>query len=259
MLASERRALIADMVKSQSAVTTAELMGKFNVSFETVRKDLMVLEKNGELERVHGGAVKRATAGRWYKLPERIEANKKEKMELSRLAMRLIIERDTIAVDAGSTAFEFADELKKNFSSLTIVTHSLGVFNKLIGHRNFNVILCGGYYLSEENSFYGAFTIKMLDDIHVNKVFVFPSAISIKKGISDYNPILCEIQKKLITIGDKVIILADSSKYEKTALIKVCSLSEKFIYISDSSLPSKIKEIYMNNNIKIITESEEIV
>lgn len=258
MLANERRSLIAEIVKTQSAVTTAELMEKFSVSFETIRKDLMVLEKSGELTRVHGGAVKKATSGQWYNLPKRIVANKKEKMELSSLAMRIIDEGDTIAVDAGSTALEFAEELKMNFSSLTIVTHSLDVFNKINGHKNFNVILCGGYFLSEENSFYGALTIKMLDDIHVNKVFIFPSAVSIKNGICDYNQLLFEIQKKLITIGDKVFVLADSSKFEKTALLKISHLNEGFIYISDSSLPAKIKEIYKNNNISIITQMNEI-
>jgi DeoR/GlpR family transcriptional regulator of sugar metabolism len=246
------------MVHTQSAVTTTELIEKFGVSIETIRKDLILLEKSNELDRVHGGAVIKATAGHWLDLSKRINANKSEKAELSSLAMELLNEGDTIAVDSGSTALEFSEMLKERFNSLTIVTHSMDVFNKIHSHKDFNVILCGGYFLSDENAFYGAFTIKMLEDIHVGKVFILPSAVSIKNGICDYQPLLFEIQKKLITVGDEIIVMADSSKYEKNALLKICSINEKYVYISDSALPEKIKEIYRNNNINIITNKDEI-
>ena len=259
MLASERRLMIAQMVKTQSAVTTTELIKKFGVSIETIRKDLMLLEKQNELDRVHGGAIVKATAGHWLDLSVRASTNTKEKAELSSIAAEMIAEGDTIAVDAGSTAIEFAEELKRRFCSLTVVTHSLDVFERIQGHKNFNILLCGGYFLQEENAFYGAFTLKMLNDIHVNKVFLFPSAVSLKSGICDYQPLLYEIQKKLITIGDQVIILADSSKYEKSALLKLSDTNEKFIYISDSALPEKIKQVYQNNSIQIITQKEEIL
>lgn len=258
MLANERRLIILEMIKSQSAVTTAELTERFDVSIETIRKDLMFLEKNNQLNRVHGGAVIKAASGHWLDLQRRINDNKEAKRELSRLATELINEGDTIAVDAGSTALEFAQELKERFKTLTVVTHSLDVFNRINGFKNFTVILCGGYFLSEENAFYGAFTIKMLDDIHVGKAFIFPSAVSIKHGVCDYNPLLYDVQKKLLTVADQIIVLADSSKFEKNALLKVCDIDQKHIYVSDSALPAKIKEIYKSNNINIITAKEDM-
>ena len=111
--------------------------------------------------------------------------------------------------------------------------------------------------MREENSFYGSFTLNMFDSIRVKKVFIFPNSVSLNHGISDSVPNLAEIQKKLMSIGDKVVVVADSSKYETNSFIKIDDMNPKYIYISDSGLPDELEEIYENNGITILTGKEK--
>lgn len=258
MLVNARRNKICKLLQTQSAVTTAALAKKFDVSIETIRKDLLSLEKNNELVRVHGGAVLKASARPYWELSKRLDDKRPEKTEVSRLAANYIKNGDSIAIDTGSTAIEFIETLMERFDTLTIVTHSMDVFQKAHDFKNFNILLCGGYFLNHENSFYGTFAKDMLERIHVTKVFIFPWAVSLSNGICDSQPQLAEMQQKLLSVGDKVIVLADSSKYEKSALIKVADMNPGYIYIADSRLPDEVKEVYKNNNITIITGEEDI-
>lgn len=258
MIANIRRDEICSLLKKKQAVTTAALSERFDVSIETIRKDLMILEKEAKLTRVHGGAVMKSTTKPYMKLSKRMESMRSEKMEISRLAARLVQNGDIIAIDTGSTAVEFITALMERLDTLTIVTHSMDVFQRACNYKNFDVILCGGYYLKEENSFYGDFAEYMLENLHVGKVFIFPAVLSLKNGICDCEPKLARMQKKLIEAGDEVIIMADSSKYEKSALIKVADMNLNYLYLTDSQLSEEIKTIYRNNDVKIITNKQEI-
>lgn len=259
MLVNTRKNKICELLKKQSAVTTAALAEQFGVSVETIRKDLLSLERENALTRVHGGAVLKATARPYREYKQRLDDKRSEKAEVSRLAANLIHNGDIIAIDTGSTAIEFIDVLTERFDDLTIVTHSMDVFQRAHDFKRFNVLLCGGYYLNDENSFYGAFAKDMLDHICVGKVFIFPAAVSFGTGICDCQHQLAEMQKKLLTVGDKVIVVADSSKYEKKALIKIADMSPNYIYVADSGLPNEVKEIYLKNHITIITGKDEIL
>ena len=258
LIANVRRDEICAILKKQQAVTTVSLAADFDVSIETIRKDLMILEKEGKLARVHGGAVAKSTAKPYMNLSGRMRSMQSEKTELSQLSASLVKNGDIIAIDAGSTAIEFISALMERFDTLTIVTHSMDVFQRGCGYKNFEIILCGGYYSKSENSFYGDFAEYTAGNLHVGKTFIFPSALSLKHGICDYSPELSRMQRKLIEAADDVIVAADSSKYEKSAFIKVADLNPGYFYIADSKLSENIKEIYRNNDIKIITRKDEI-
>lgn len=254
MIADERRNKICELLKLQSAVTTVSLAERFGVSIETIRKDLLMLEREHKLTRAHGGAVLPAAARPYTKLSKRMEDKLEEKYEISRIATKFIKNGDIIALDTGSTAVEFIEVLMERFDELTIVTHSMDVFKAACNYKNFNIILCGGFFLKNENSFYGDFVYSMMENIHVSKVFIFPAALSLKNGICDSYQELGGVQKKMFGMGDEIFIVADSSKYEKSALIKVSAMNDCYTYISDSKLPEEVKEIYINNNIKIVTD-----
>lgn len=249
MFAKERQNKIYDMIKSNGSVTTSELVKIFNVSIETIRRDLLYMEKTEQLLRVHGGAVARGEMKPYLNLDQRNKEFGKQKRNLAIKAMEFISEGDIIGIDSGSTAIVFAEVLKDRFSNLTAVTHSLDVFNILSGH--FPVILCGGHYLQEENAFYGPLTLQMLKSICMQKVFIFPSAVSFEHGICDYQKELFQIQKQLINSSENVFCLADSSKFEKRAFLKVGDMKTDYSYISDSGLPEKLIKLYRKNNIKI--------
>ncbi len=256
MFAKERQDLIYEMILTNNAVTVSNLIEKFHVSVETVRRDLLEMEKNGLLTRVHGGAVAKNEMKHFSKLTERNLEHNSQKRELSLKACEFISEGDIIAVDAGSTAIFFAQALKEKFAKLTVITHSLDVFNILNSHKDFSVILCGGRFMREENTFYGPLVLNTLATVHAEKAFVFTSAVSLEHGICDYRQEFYEVQKALLNASDEIFILADSSKFEKTALLKLTEMKSDYIYITDSALPKELKELYKENGIKIYTNGD---
>ena len=188
-----------------------------------------------------------------HNLKQRNEEYSNQKHNLSVKASEFIAEGDVIAIDSGSTAILLAEVIKERFSRLTVVTHSLDVFNILCNHKDFSVILCGGHFLQSENAFFGSLTLNMMNMLHITKAFIFPSAVSLEFGICDYNNDLYQLQKKLIQISVDIYILADSTKFEKKALLKLDDMKDNYKYITDCNLSEDLKNLYKENNINIYT------
>lgn len=254
MFAKERQNLICAMLRKNGAVTTAGLVEHFGVSIETIRRDLLVLERSGQLTRVHGGAVTSGDMQPFPTLQQRNQTQYDQKRALSQAAAECIREGDIIAIDSGSTAKVFAEVLLSTFRELTVVTYCLDVFELLCDR--FQVILCSGHYIKEERAFYGSLTQETLAKLHVQKGFLFPSAISLEHGICDHQPQIWPLQKQLLLSGDEIFVLADSSKFEKKALYQIAPMREEYRYISDSALPETLKQLYRENGIHIVTKGE---
>lgn len=125
MFAKGRQDLIYEMILKNNTVTVASLVEKFAVSIETVRRDLLEMEKAGMLTRVHGGAVAKTGMNGFSALATRNTEHSEQKKALSLKACQFINEGDIIAVDAGSTATFFADALKQCFKKLTVLMNTI--------------------------------------------------------------------------------------------------------------------------------------
>jgi len=257
LLVEERRDRICEIIKNVGAVETTKLAELFNVSIETIRKDLLFLEKSDKLLKTHGGAVITGEMKPMYALTKRCEEYSQEKHSLSTAAVELISEDDIIGIDEGSTAVAFAEVLKERFSRLTVVTHSLDVFNILAHHKDFKMILCGGNYMKEERAFCGSQTLEALRNLHIQKAFIFPTAISLEFGICGYIDDMLQVQRQLIQSASKTYILADSSKFEKKALLKLCDINSDFYYITDDKLDADIQGIYEKNHLMLYVGKEK--
>lgn len=257
MFAHERQNKIEKLLEKDGAVTVKELMDTFSVSIETVRRDLLTMEKNNLLQRVHGGAVSICKTKPLKELSYRLSENDKLKSELCATAVSFINEGDIIGMDVGSTAMYFTNELKRNFSALTVITSSLDVFKELYKHKSFKVILCGGSYYEYEHSFFGAVTEDTLSRLNMQKCFIFPYAVSLKNGICDHQEELCPLQKLLISNSDEVFILADSSKFERRALYSFSETKNEYKYVTDSEISEQITKLYAESGINLITRKEE--
>ncbi len=252
MFANERRVKIAELVASQQSVTVSELMERFGVSIETIRRDLECLEKQRVLSRVHGGAITVKNMQRFTQLSQRVSENRDLKRQLSQTAAGLISEGDRIAIDSGSTAIELAQVLRERFHELTVVTNSPEVFHLLYPVEGFHLIQVGGFYLESENAFYGFLAVDTLHSLHVSKSMIFPSAVSLQYGVGCYVPELIEVQRAFMDISDEAIILADSSKFETTAALKLCGLSSVRRFVTDGHLPDAVYCSYLEKGIQIL-------
>lgn len=257
MFAIERRQAIANLINEKGNVTIFDLTALFGVSSETIRKDLLILEKDRVLIRTHGGAINAKTHSKIAPFKERLKSNAKGKAELCRYAAKHIKNGDTISIDAGSTAIELAKLISSMFSRLTVVTHCLDVFNILSKNDGIDLVLCGGDFNREENTFMGNITAEAVEKIHTEKAFIFPSGVSLKFGVTDYDGGFLRIQKAMMDNADKVFVLADSDKYEKAAYTKLCSVTQEYTYITDSALSQEIYDLYRKNEINIVAGKEK--
>lgn len=257
MLAKERKDKIMELLQENGAVTTMALVESFGVSLETVRRDLLRMETAGLLQKVHGGAVPCSAMESFQSLTKRETVHEAEKAALAKAAMAFIKEGDIIGIDAGSTAKVFAAVLRDTFENLTVVTHSLDVFRILAGYKSFSVILCGGHFLPSENAFYGALSEDMLEKLHMQKVFLFPSAISLRDGIGDFQPELFSMQRLLLSRGDHVFFLADSSKFEKKGLLRITEIRSEYTLVTDAALPETLISLYRENGVHLICGKEK--
>ena len=251
LLANERQYKIQLLLKKNGAVSTSSLVTQLGVSIETIRRDFLVMEQQGLLKRVHGGAVSTGSMKSYSDLSQRNKEHNEQKRELAAFAAGFINEGDYIALDTGSTSIFLAEVLRDRFTRLTVVTHSLGALEILRENPGISVVMCGGHYMRMENSFYGNPTIEAYRRFHCQKAFVFPSAISLEYGIGDYQQDLFLVQKELLNISDRTFILADSSKFEQKAFLKLDEMRKEYCYITDSLLPEDLKKLYTENDIQI--------
>lgn len=252
MFANERKLIILELLNSKHSLTVSELMETFNVSIETVRRDLEYLEKQQLLKRVHGGAISVQKMNRFNDVEIRFTENMDQKEELCQAAMQYINEGDTIAIDSGTTAAAFARHLKINFQSLTVITYSSEVFAILSDKPNIKVIITGGQYLPKEKIFCGFLSSEALNKFHFSKSFIVPSALSLKHGAQDFIHEVYENQLSLIRNSNEVYLLADSSKFEKTGNLRLCSLLPEYTIITDHLLPDSVFDLYRKNNLNLI-------
>ena len=256
MLANRRHELIMNQLRTEGAVTASHLMEAFHVSLETVRRDLLLLEKEGLLRRVHGGAVSLGEMKPYKPSQSRQQDFTQEKEQLCQNAVALVNEGDYIAIGTGTTPIFFAQTLKKHIKKLTVVTYSYAVFDMLSDMPEYDLILLGGQYMPQEQCFSGQITLEALQQLRVMKSFVFPSAISMEYGIFGYEQNLYPLQRQLLSCCDQAYILADSSKFERKALYKVADMRPEYIYVTDDKLPEDLAEIYRDNGLTVVTGRE---
>lgn len=250
MLSEDRYAKIIARISERGSATVNELAETCGVSIETVRRDLVFLEAHGRLRRVFGGAVPVQSATRFEDFPVRRQANRAQKIAVASVIASLVYEGDVIALDSGTTAVETAEILKNRFKRLTVVTYTLKVFDIL--KDAFDVILTGGEYFAKEEAFYGELAIEAVRRLHMDKCFIFPSAVSARYGLEDYVPSFVPVQREMIARSDHVFVAADSSKFGGRALIRVCDLSPDFVYVTDAELPAEAADAFTKNGYTLI-------
>ncbi|MGL5123603.1 MAG: DeoR/GlpR family DNA-binding transcription regulator [Fusobacteriaceae bacterium] len=252
MLVENRHRKILDILKSKTTVKVKELSEIFEVSFETIRRDLDFLEKQNYLKKVYGGAILLESDISNLKFTEREKEHIKEKIEIANLAIKYIVEKDIISMNGGTTNLEIAKKLKYKFSSLTIITNSLSIANILSGDENIKIILVGGVLNQKENFLFGNISHDIIKKFNSTKYFLSIGGIDLINGITDFLLDEVEIQKIMIENTKEVIIVADSSKFQRVSLAKIIYFDKISFIITDSSLNKEILSKYSEQGIKII-------
>jgi DeoR family transcriptional regulator of aga operon len=238
----QRREQIAALITAQGEARVGDLSKRFAVSEVTIRNDLAELEREGRLTRDRGGAFARtrpqivtSLAG----LDQRGTQNLDRKQAIARAAAALVEPGDTLILDAGTTAVEMAAPLAA-VEDLTVVTNALNVAARLGGGSSAKLILLGGAFHAESSSTLGPLAEQALAGLCVKKLFLGAQAIDPAHGLTDSTAEIAAIKRAMIKSAAEVILIADSSKWNRTGLHKVAPLEAVHRVITDPALPADI-------------------
>lgn len=253
MFAQQRHQAILEKIQEEKAIKASDLMELFGVSFETVRRDLELLEKAGRLRRVHGGAVlSQLDYTKELPLTLREGAYVEEKREVARIAARYVTEGMSIAMDASTTNHQLARLLKSRVSRLTVITNSLSIAQELTDMPGYRIILPGGVIHNGEQSVIGELAEQFAALFHADLFFMSISGARLEEGITDYGIGEVQVKKVMLKNAKRTIALADSSKFGAVSLLKVCEADGVECFITDSKVDPELMETFRQRGIEII-------
>lgn len=210
MLPPDRHHLILERLAASETVRTTELAEALAVTDETIRKDLEFLEKRGDLQRIHGGAVKANQARVELALTERQLINREAKAAIAKLAAERIQPNDTIFIDASSTALTLTEFLPE--VPLTVLSNAHNVISALAGRENIDLICTGGIYEHRSRSYIGLPAESMMRKHNIHRMFFSCNGVHLERGVSETNSRQAAFKERVIECSEKVCLLADSSK-----------------------------------------------
>jgi len=233
MLLDERRAFIEKKLLAEGKIRVSELAELFEVSGETIRKDLLYLEEKGVAKKGYGGAV---VAGELLE-PSFVEKHKKnisQKNDIAKRALEFVSDGMIVFLDAGSTVFTFSKMLPiKN--NLTVFTNSLGAAQALDDFQIQTHIL-GGKIRHNSNAIVGGWATRLIREIQADIAFLGTSGFSARGGPCVENFEESEIKKAMIDNANKVVILGDSSKANTHSMIEFARWQDVDALITDGGM-----------------------
>jgi DeoR/GlpR family transcriptional regulator of sugar metabolism len=208
----ERRQTLLELLHTQPGLRVPEIAQQLEVSEGTVRNDLNALEEEGYLTRVHGGAVlNSATQLVNAAFGVRHQEHSKEKDCIGAGAAKLVNDGDSILLDASTTAYYLALNLKKR-SHLRVVTNGIEVARLLAQNPSNTVILIGGVVRQDGSSVSGLLSEQIIAELHIQKAFVSCSGFSVERGLTEVHLEEAQLKRKALESARQVFALVDSSK-----------------------------------------------
>lgn len=253
MLPLKRQEKILEKLDEYSTVKVPELAKEFGVSETTVRRDLKDLEEKGVIIRDYGGAVKMDRRSTSFEPPYDLKKNQyeEEKLKIGKLASSLVVNGETIVLDAGSTTLEVARFLNERLN-LTVVTNDLMVGIEIANNPNMELIVVGGKHRKGVYTLQGYIAEETLAKFNVNRTFLGVDAID-EEVISNVNTEEVPLKQLMVEVAEKVTVVGDHSKFGKRALTAVCNVREVDSIVTDREPLEDTLEVYKEEGIKVLT------
>lgn len=239
MLAEKRQQLILEMLKVNGVIKMQDICDKTACSESSARRDLQLLEEQGLLVRIHGGAKMKYSLQREPDMLGKTKEHPLAKEKIAKRAAELINDDDVVYLDAGSTTLVLIKYLVQR--NLTVVTNGVQHASAL-ADQNIRTLLVGGQLKNSTKALVGAQTISDLQRLRFNKAFLGINGIHPKYGYTTPDPNEAAVKQVALQQAEKAYILADASKFNNVSFVKVAQLGEAEIITE--SLPDEILEQY---------------
>lgn len=247
MLSIERQREITDILLEKKSASVAELAERFQVSFETIRRDLKALEADGVVEKSYGGAVLKEKVRHKVDFKTLSHIMVDIKRNMASKAIRFIKPNDCIYIDFSTTCGQLVPLLQD--IPVNVLTNSLEVMNQLSDKARVSLFSIGGCWDPDNCAFMGSTAISNLSQYHVDKAFISCRALSMEQGISDKTEAEAELRRKIIESSNQVYLLADSSKFGWIAFRKTCDFQKITAVITDEEPDREWKAFFEKNGV----------
>lgn len=249
---SERMQHVLRLLETRDHVPVAELSETFAVSEVTVRSDLTELARRGLVARIRGGvrALQRDGSEVGFDLRLRLEVARKR--AIARAAATMVAEGEAVALDASTTAYYLALELRSK-RELVVVTNGLLVATALADAPGITVLVTGGMLRLSAMSLVGDLGADVLRTTRINKGFLGARGLSLSRGLMDLNPDEVRIKQEMADACEQVYGIFDGTKWHRSALLAFVSVEELQGIVTDSSAPAAEVEAWRAAGVEVLT------
>lgn len=251
MYAEERRQRIAELARIDGRVVVGDLADTFEVTRETVRRDLDELEHAGVVRRVHGGAIAtdrvRVEAG----VAERAARMADQKRRIAKRTLDLLPRRGTVYLDAGTTTRAIAEAIPDGFD-LTVVTNSLGVAQALSLRSTVTVRLVGGRLRIRTEALVGDWAVRTLAELSFDLTIIATNGVTVARGLSTPDPEEAAVKRAAVAAGQRVVLVADHTKVGDDHFATFAALDQVDLLVTDGDLDAEDVAAFTDAGVEVV-------
>ncbi|WP_102108320.1 DeoR/GlpR family DNA-binding transcription regulator [Oceaniglobus roseus] len=241
MAQSFRHPEIMDIVRRDGMVTVEDLAGHFNVTHQTIRRDLSDLAESGKLERVHGGAILPPVTGN-IGYEDRRSINHAGKIDIARACVADLPEECSIFLNIGTTTEAVATALLSR-RNIMVVTNNLNVANILAAADGAQVVVAGGALRRSDGGLVGTLTSQTISQFKFDFAVIGCSALDFDGDLLDFDILEVGVSQTIIRQARKVFLVADHTKFQRHAPVRIGSLSEVDSFYTDRPVPAALQDM----------------
>lgn len=250
MTIPQRQSEILNIARMLGRVTVEDLSRRFEVSAQTIRKDLNELCERRSLTRVHGGAIIASGVENLAYEARRFVAAE-EKRAIGAAAAALIPNGSSLFINIGTTTEEVASALHSH-EELLVITNNLNVAMQLYRHPRIEVVVAGGSVRRTDGAVIGSAANSLIQQFKVDYAIVGASAIDAEGALLDFDYREVQAAQAIIANARNVILVADSTKFRRTAPVRIGHISQVHTFVTDAALPAGLARICLEQSIAVI-------
>lgn len=250
LLAAERREALLAILSLENRIDVTDAAERLGTSNETIRKDLIALDEQGLLRRVHGGALPVTTVTYEEQVEKRTQ-NLEEKQRIAQEALAELPPDGAIFIDSGSTTSILAEYLPDN-AQLTVFTNSLSVVTALFNKHRLTCHLVGGRTRKLSQATVGPWAIGRIAEVKVDVAFVGTNAISFERGLSAPDVDEAASKAAMIRSGQRTVLLADHSKFGQESMVFYSGLDELDVVITGDQISSEHRQLLEQSRVNLV-------
>lgn len=250
MLPIERRNEILTQLTLEGKVIVGDLAQHYNVTEETIRRDLDKLEKDGLAKKTYGGAVKSDNLNVDLPFTVRKQTNPEGKKYIADIIGSLIGDGDYILLDSSTTALFTVKSIAEK-SNITLITNSVEILLEIPQKNDWRIISTGGELVRNGLSFAGRQAERVIDEYNVDLAVISCKGLDMQKGITDTRDYNAQIKKAFIRSAKKVYLAADHMKFDKTSFVRFAEISDINALVTDAEPSDEWKGYLAGNNVEL--------